>query len=101
MEYYCCDLHHSSYCPECRGDTCEARVLNNLDPDEHKRRYSMRDPYKVKQLEEMLKWEEKHPEDQQYGAHLMHWSGHGNPINIDAGALRMLIQYYSEKVVVL
>lgn len=23
IEYYCCDLHHSSYCPRCRGEWCE------------------------------------------------------------------------------
>lgn len=25
-EYFCCALHHSSYCPECRGETCDVRL---------------------------------------------------------------------------
>lgn len=32
MEYYCCGLHHSSYCPECRGELCLSRLTNHLDP---------------------------------------------------------------------
>lgn len=78
------------------------KVLNMLDPNQlnphRKRKYKMRDSYKLKQLEEMLKFEEQQPEDQKYGAHLFHWSGHGKPINLETGALRVLIQYYSEKV---
>ena len=58
----------------------------------------MRDSYKAKQLQEMLNWEEQQPEDQKFGAHLTHWSGHGKPINLDAGAIQALIQYYSEEV---
>ena len=54
-----------------------------------------KDPYKVDQLWKMLKAEINAPEDQQYGAHLQHWSGEAMPINIDAGALRALIAYYS------
>ena len=50
--------------------------------------------YKIEQLREWLRFEEKMPEAQQYGAHLTHWSGRGKPINIDAGALRVLIDYY-------
>lgn len=53
-----------------------------------------RDPYKVDQLVKMLAAEEAQPEYKQYGAHLTHWSGRANPINIDAGAIRVLINYY-------
>ena len=55
------------------------------------------DDYKIKQLEIMLEYEESAPEDSKYGAHLDHWSGRAKPINIDAGALRCLIDYYSKK----
>lgn len=55
----------------------------------------MKDDYKVKQLQEMLKWERAQPENEKYGAHLTHWSGHGLPINLDEGALEVLIEYYS------
>ena len=52
------------------------------------------DVYKVEQLRKMLEHEtatnEKH-----YGAHLMHWWGDAKPINIDAGAIKVLIDYYS------
>lgn len=58
----------------------------------------MADEYKVKQLKEMLKWEEAQPENEKYGAHLTHWSGHGIPINIDEGALKCLIEYYGGNV---
>ena len=54
-----------------------------------------KDPYKVEQLWKMLKAEIDAPDDQKYGAHLQHWSGEAMPINIDAGALRTLIAYYS------
>ena len=53
--------------------------------------------YKLAQLKTMLAWEEAQDEDTQYGAHLTHWSGKAKPINIDAGALRVLIEYYSKK----
>ena len=33
MEYYCCGLHHSSYCPECQGRLCLSRLTNHLDPE--------------------------------------------------------------------
>ena len=56
---------------------------------------SYKDPYKVEQLWKMLKAEIDAPEDQKYGAHLQHWSGNAKPINIDAGALRTLIAYYT------
>lgn len=56
----------------------------------------MRDDYKVKQLQEMLKYEKAQPESEKYGAHLTHWSGNGNPINLDEGALKILIKYYSK-----
>ena len=55
-----------------------------------------KDPYKVEQLQKMLQAEIDAPEDQKYGAHLQHWSGKANPINIDAGALRALIAYYTK-----
>ena len=32
MEYFCCGLHHSSYCPECLGKTCKERLIHSLDP---------------------------------------------------------------------
>ena len=51
--------------------------------------------YKIQQLTKMAEYEESQPPQGQYGAHLQHWSGHGNPINIDAGAIRLLIQYYT------
>lgn len=54
------------------------------------------DPYKVEQLWNMLKAEIDAPEDQKYGAHLQHWSGNAKPINVDAGALRALIAYYTK-----
>lgn len=54
--------------------------------------------HKVKQLREMLKFEETQPPESQYGGHLDHWSGHGKPINIDAGALRLLIRYYNGEI---
>lgn len=50
--------------------------------------------YKVEQLTAMRDYERKQASDQQYGAHLDHWSGHGKPINIDAGAINALIGYY-------
>ena len=52
--------------------------------------------YKLKQLKEMLAWEERQPKDQRYGAHLTHWSGHGEPINLDADALQLLIRHYTK-----
>jgi len=51
--------------------------------------------YKVKQLEAMRDYERKQATNQQYGAHLDHWSGHGNPINLDADALQALIDHYT------
>lgn len=32
-EYFCCDLHHSSYCPECRGVKCKSRIDYKLNPE--------------------------------------------------------------------
>ena len=52
------------------------------------------DEYKVKQLEAMLSHEEGEGRDVGYGAHLSHWYGDSKPIQLDAGALRVLIQYY-------
>lgn len=52
------------------------------------------DAYKVKQLELMLAHEESRTEEH-YGAHLQHWYGDAKPIQIDAGGLRALIDYYS------
>ena len=49
--------------------------------------------YKVQQLEEMLKYEQSVPESEQFGSHLQHWAA-GKPINIDAGAIQELINYY-------
>lgn len=50
------------------------------------------DEYKVKQLKLMLSHEEG--KDGGFGAHLTHWWGDSSPINLDAGALRVLIEYY-------
>ena len=55
----------------------------------------MKDDYKVQQLKEMLRQEMMQPHNEKYGAHLTHWSGCAKPINIDEGALRVLIEYYS------
>lgn len=55
----------------------------------------MSDSYKVKQLEAMLSHEIGNGLSDGYGAHLSHWYGDSKPIQIDAGALRLLIAYYS------
>ncbi|MDL2206544.1 hypothetical protein LJC33_06530 [Eubacteriales bacterium OttesenSCG-928-N13] len=52
--------------------------------------------WKVKQLTIMQNAELERPSENQYGAHLTHWSGKAKPINIDAGALQLLIDYYSQ-----
>ena len=52
------------------------------------------DDYKVKQLILMLSHEEGSGKDVGYGAHLSHWYGDSKPIQLDAGALRVLIEYY-------
>ena len=54
--------------------------------------------YKIKQLQAMLDYEKSQTDDKKYGAHLTHWSGHGNPINLDEGALQALIDYYTTVV---
>jgi len=33
MRMRCCDLGDSSYCPENRGETCEARITYGLNPE--------------------------------------------------------------------
>lgn len=53
------------------------------------------DDYKVKQLHLMLAAEKS--DNGGYGAHLTHWAGNAAPINIDAGALQALIDYYTAK----
>lgn len=51
--------------------------------------------YKVEQLTSMRDYERKQAPNQQYGAHLEHWSGSaGKPINLDADALQALIGHY-------
>ena len=30
-EYFCCGLHHSSYCPECLGKLCMNRLIYSLN----------------------------------------------------------------------
>ena len=52
------------------------------------------DAYKVKQLEEMLKCE-KDCANGGYGAHLSYNGSEAAPIQLDAGALELLIVYYS------
>lgn len=54
------------------------------------------DEYKVKQLQKMLKHEsdERNPH---YGARLIYWRRDAKPINIDAGGLKALIDYYSNQ----
>ena len=52
--------------------------------------------YKIKQLETMLNYEKQQPEDKQFGIHLQHWAA-GKPINIDAAAIKLLIDYYKHK----
>lgn len=51
--------------------------------------------YKVEQLTAMRDFERKQATNQQYGAHLEHWSGSaGKPIQLDADALQALIDHY-------
>lgn len=52
------------------------------------------DAYKVEQLRKMLVHETAENEEH-YGAHITHWQGDAKPINIDAGAIKVLIDYYS------
>lgn len=52
--------------------------------------------YKVTQLRKMLEHETNEHEEH-YGAHITHWAGDSKPINIDAGAIQVLIDYYSNK----
>ncbi len=52
------------------------------------------DAYKVEQLRKMFEHETNKTEEH-YGAHLTHWAGDSKPINIDAGAIKVLIDYYS------
>ncbi len=52
--------------------------------------------YKVKQLQIMLKCEQESAPDKAYGANLSHWSDMAKPIQIDAGGLKALIDYYSK-----
>lgn len=52
--------------------------------------------YKIEQLERMLK-AEVDEKTSGYGAHLKHWASSGKEINIDAGALEVLIDYYKNK----
>lgn len=52
------------------------------------------DAYKVKQLKEMLAYE-KDPVYGGYGAHLTYNGDAAAPIQLDAGALELLIVYYS------
>lgn len=56
-----------------------------------------KDSYKVDNLERAL--EKEIGPDGGYGAHLTHWSGVMNPINIDADAMRVLIRYYKGDIV--
>ena len=49
--------------------------------------------YKIEQLRNMLTAETSEDAGG-YGAHLDHWSGRAKPINLDADAIRVLINYY-------
>ena len=51
--------------------------------------------YKIKQLCIMLEAESNSPG--KYGAHLTHWSGKAKPINLDAEAIRVLIEHYQAR----
>ena len=53
--------------------------------------------YKVRQLMAMLDYERQAEPGERYGAHLTHWSGRANPINIDADALNALIGHYCDR----
>lgn len=33
IEYYCCDLHYSSYCSECQGELCIDRIVYDLNSE--------------------------------------------------------------------
>lgn len=54
--------------------------------------------YKIQQLKIMLECEQGKygKEGQGYGAHLSHWYGNSKAIQLDAGALEVLIKYYDE-----
>lgn len=52
--------------------------------------------YKIEQLEAMLKCEQSDNDQAGYGAHITHWSGSAKAINLDAGAIQALIDYYTE-----
>ena len=56
----------------------------------------MRDDYKIEQLNKMLMAEQGQKETEKYGAHLTHWAGTSKPVNIDEGAIKLLIKYYSK-----
>lgn len=52
--------------------------------------------YKIKQLQLMLEIEKSpDPEVSGYGAHLSHWHGKAKAIQLDAGAIQALINYYT------
>ena len=54
--------------------------------------------YKIDQLRNMLRIEQSpDAEIRGYGAHLSHWHEDTAPVNIDAGALEALIDYYERK----
>ena len=50
--------------------------------------------HKVKQLQAMIDFEYNQEESKQFGACLNHWAGTSKPINLDAEALRVLIDHY-------
>lgn len=53
--------------------------------------------YKIEQLEKML-MAESNPETAGYGAHLTHWQGNAQAINIDALAIQALIDHYKSRL---
>lgn len=52
--------------------------------------------YKLSMLNAMLKAETE--QEGEYGAHLTHWYGTAKPINLDASAIRALIQHYENEL---
>ena len=88
--------------------TCRASVLEYSRrgtlhiSDNLKEDHMMKDhpyQYKIDQLQAMLTIElDPNPNVGGYGAHLQHWYGNSKGIQLDAGALKALIDYYTNKI---